>query len=100
MNDGNEHAYVLFHSRARELFFSVFRDFNASIQGVNRAREEHLFRNKQEQYVHFLRQQLGDIALEIIREKQSSTDTEQLSQNLRCYIDDYIHKFVQKVKAL
>lgn len=61
-----ETVYVEFHNRARELFFSLFRDFNASIKGVNRDRDESQFRLKREQYVHRLEQQLQQLAEHII----------------------------------
>lgn len=95
-----ETIYVLFHNRARELFFSLFRDFNASIEGVRRHRNESQFRWQREQYVQRLQQQLQQLAEGIIREHRSQNYVEQLSQNLLHFIQDYIHQFVEKVKAL
>ena len=100
MDQNIETIYVEFHNRARELFFSLFRDFNACIEGVNRHRDEYLFRSQREQYVHRLEQQLHQLAEEIIREHQSQSNVGQLSQNLRHFTQNYIHQFIQKVKAL
>jgi hypothetical protein len=95
-----ESIYVIFHNRARELFFSLFRDFNASIEGLNRHRDEYLFRQQREQYVTHLQQQLQLIAQEILRQHQYGKNGEPLSRNLNHFITDYVHQFVQKVKAL
>ena len=95
-----ETVYVEFHNQAKEMYFALFRDFNASIEGVNRDRDESQFRLKREQYVHRLEQQLQELAEKIVEEHQVQNFAGQLSQNLRYFIQDYVHQFVQKVKAL
>lgn len=95
-----ETIYVEFHNGARELFFSLFQDFNGSVEGVNRQRDETQFRLKREQYVRRLEQQLQQLAEKIIGEHQTQNYVGQLSQNLRHFSQDYVHQFVQKVKAL
>jgi hypothetical protein len=100
MEEDIENIYVEFHQRARELFFSLLRDFNASIEGISRRRDEYQFRWQREQYVHRLQQQLEDLAKELITRHESIKKMDQLSQNLHHFIKDYLHQFIQKVKAL
>jgi hypothetical protein len=95
-----ENIYVEFHRRAQAVFFSVFRDFNSCIEGVSRRSEEHEFRWQREQYVNRLQQQLEILAREMLSRNEAIKHRDLLSQNLRHFIQDYIHQFVQKVKAL
>ncbi|MBD0331044.1 MAG: hypothetical protein ICV66_00150 [Chitinophagaceae bacterium] len=100
MDKDLEHISVDFHNRAKNLFFSLFRDFNASIERVDRNRDEYMFKQQREKYVNRLQQQLLMIAKETITKNQAHQNIGQLSQNLNHFIADYIHLFVQKVKAL
>ncbi len=100
MENDVEHIYVEFHNRARELFFSLFKKFNSSIEGVNRDRDEFIFRKQREQYITHLEQELKEIARDIITKHRQSQNLGLLSQNLQQYTADYLHQFIQKIKAL
>lgn len=100
MKEDIENICVEFHNRAREVFFSLFQEFNASIDGVSRRQEEYQFRWQREQYVNKLQQQLEVLARELLQRNEALKNRDLLSQNLQHFIQDYIHQFIQKVKAL
>jgi hypothetical protein len=95
-----EQTVTEFHNRAREAFFSLFRDFTSSIDTVDRRRDESVFRQHREQYVNQLQIELQQIAQETLSNKKTISNIGELSQSLNHYIDEYIHQFVLKVKAL
>lgn len=100
MDEDIENIQVEFHNRARELFFSLFREFNASIDGISRRREEYQFRWQREQYINQLQNQLGVLAKELLLRNESIKKSDLLSQNLRHFSQDYIHQFIQKINSL
>jgi hypothetical protein len=100
MDEDIEYIYVEFHNRAQTIFFSLFQEFNAAIEVISRSRQEYQFRWQREQYVTRLKQQLEILALELISRHESISHKDLLSQNLHHFVQDYIHQFIQKVKAL
>jgi len=100
MDADSEHLSIEFHNRARNLFFSHFRDFNIAIEQVDRRKDERTFLQQQEKYLSSLQQQLQLIAQEIINKNHSCRNIGQLSQKLNYFISDYMHQFVMKVNAL
>jgi predicted NodU family carbamoyl transferase len=99
--EGNvEHLSVGFHDRARTLLFSHFEGFKASIERVDRRKEEYTFQQQREYYANNLQQQLQQVAQAILHKNQSCRNIGQLSQNLHQFIADYIHQFVMKTNAL
>ncbi|MGZ3839858.1 MAG: hypothetical protein ACXVMS_18280 [Flavisolibacter sp.] len=100
MDKDIEQIYIEFHNRAKGLFFSLFQDFQASTEEMNRHRQESDFRWKRELYVNKLQQQLQMIAREMLQQNRTNRQSELMSQNLNHFITDYIHQFIEKVKAL
>jgi hypothetical protein len=95
-----EHLSVEFHDRARCLFVSEFREFNATVELLDRRKDEQVFLQQREKYTTDLQQQLQKIAKEILSRNQSHRNIGQLSQNLHSFISDYLHRFARKIEAL
>src|SRR5215211_5269593 len=93
-----EYISVEFHNRAKNTFFSLYMDFQSSVTGVNRRKSEYLFQQLKEKYVHTLKQELEMIAKEIMKKSPDPNQTGEVDQNLNHFINDYLHRFVQKIK--
>jgi hypothetical protein len=100
MNTGAEHMSVEFHSRATDLFFALFRDFQLAIKKVDRRHDEYLFHQLQERYVKTCQQQMEIIAREILNNHRDHPGVNQADQNMKHFIQDYLHQFVQKIKSI
>lgn len=100
MSTNLEHIHVDFHNRANDLFFSLFRQFQAAIEKINRKKEEYFFQQTREQYINTLQQQLELIAKNILQNNQQHKEINQLDQNLQHFIKEYLHRFVQKITEL
>ena len=97
--EGLEQQSVLFHDRARNVFFSIYSEFRHSIASVDRQGDENVFQQLQNRYVSQLHLRLDSIALELL-EQTEGTNRNQLSVSLSQSIKEYINEFMQKVKSL
>ncbi|ANE53049.1 hypothetical protein [Flavisolibacter tropicus] len=97
--EGLEQQRVLFHDRARNVFFSIYSEFRHSIASVDRQGDENVFQQLQNRYVSQLHSRLNSIALELL-EQAEGTNRNQLSVSLSQSIKEYINEFMQKVKSL
>jgi hypothetical protein len=100
MSTDIEQISIAFHNRAREVFFSLYRDFKNSISSVDRKHDENSFRQLREKYVNALQQELESFARETVDRYKTTKGIDQLNQNLRHFIADYTNQFVQKIRSL
>ena len=93
-----EYINIAFHSKASDLFFSLYEKFQSSIKTIDREKEEYIFQQMRERYVRTLQQQLEMAAKDIIKNNQGHKQLNQVDQNLNLFIKEYLHRFVQKIK--
>lgn len=91
---------VLFHSRARTVFFSLCQDFKFSIASLDRQRDENVFQRVQANHVAALRRRLQEVALEVVAQLATDQSRDRFHHFLALAIDEYINEFVQKAKSL
>lgn len=90
---------ILFHDRARNVFFSIYREFRHSIASVDRQGDENVFQQMQNRYASQLHLQLNSIALELL-EQADTSHRNQLNVTLSQSIKEYSNEFMQKIKSL
>lgn len=95
----NEQIHVEFHNKARDIFFSLLRNFELSAKKLNRKEQEYQFQELKNKYVHTLKQQLESCASSLISEHRKSGQLQELNQSLQYFIKDYLHRFVQKTRS-
>lgn len=99
MLGGIEQQSVLFHDRARNVFFSIYKEFRHSIASVDRQGDENVFQQLQNRYASLLHHRLNMIALELIDQAEPSNRS-MLNVSLGQSIKEYVYEFVQKAKSL
>jgi hypothetical protein len=99
MLGGIEQQCVLFHDRARNVFFSVYKEFRHSIASVDRQGDENVFQQLQTRYANLLHLQLNKIALELLDQAEPSNRS-MLNVSLGQSIKEYVSEFMQKAKSL
>lgn len=99
MNNDNEHIHVEFHNKARAIFFSLLKDFEASVENLNRKKQEYQFHELKNKYVNSLKHQLESCATVLIEKHQHLRKSNELNQRLQSFIKDYLHLFVQKTRS-
>lgn len=99
MQEGIEQQSVTFHDRARNVFFSLYREFRHSIASIDRQGEENVYQQLQNRYASQLHLQLHNIALELLDQTESS-DRSKLNFSLSHAIEEYVKEFMQKAKLL
>ena len=95
--DVEQHT-VLFHNRAREVFFSLYNNFKHSTATVDRQRDENVFQQLQAKYTNELKSQLHAVASEVLEQLPGLNDG--LNRMLHSLIEGYIREFVQKARSL
>lgn len=95
-----DHILIEFNNQAKDLYLEIFRDFNSSIEGVGRDRDEYTFRNQREQYILQLQQKLKGLAEETLSRNGDAKDREAFNQHMNQHIADYVNQFIQKIKGL
>ena len=99
MNNDNEHIHVEFHNKARTIFFSLLRDFESSVENLNRRKQEYQFQELKNKYINTLKHQLESCATVLFEKHCNLKKSNELNQNLQSFIKDYLHLFVQKTRS-
>ena len=87
---------VLFHDRARKVFFALYSEFKHAVATIDRQRDENVFQQQQAMYTNTLKHHLQNIAQETSRHMQQQDQ----SQKLNVLVEDYLKEFVHKIKSL
>lgn len=95
-----ENSVVIFHSRARKIFFALFNDFRITSADISRQKHENHFQQWQSQYVAQLKQDLESAAKEVMDHHVNDAQQGQLAHTLSELIQVYLNDFLQKLKAL
>ena len=89
-----------FDSNAVKIFFSIYEKFETAVKQLNRRRDENVFQQIQGKYVFTLKNQLENLAKEILNKHHQLTLIHHLSRILTDSINFYLKKFVQKSGSL
>jgi len=100
MSNGNEQMQIEFHNKANEKLFSIYHAFENSISNVSRRSEEFRFQQLKKQYAEALEQELHSIARGILVRHQGDRQIKEVDPMFHHFIQDYLHRFVQKVNDL
>ena len=98
MKNDAEYRSMAFHNRAREILSSVYNDFKRSVAAIDRQGDENVFQQLRNKFAGKLKQKLQSVALELLGETAVGTD--KLNQVLSRLIEQYVHEFMQKIRAL
>lgn len=97
--NNNEQMQVDFHNNAKELFFSVYHSFEKKISGLNRRSNEYRFQEVKKQHSVLLKEELDKLAKDILLKYRNEKQSRELDQMFHQFINDYLHRFVQKINA-
>jgi hypothetical protein len=100
MQSDGEYIHIEFHNKARDVYFSLIKDFQFSSATIDRSTEEYLYRPLREKYVSTLKQKLELIAGDILKTNQAQEKIPEINQSFHRFINDYLHQFVQKLREM
>ena len=100
MNDGNEQMQVEFHNNATAIFFRVCAAFEQATSGLSRQTGEQGFQHAKKQYAEKLDQELQEVAKNVLGKHKRERQSNRLDPMFHQFIQDYLHRFVQKANAL
>jgi hypothetical protein len=100
MNNNVDEYNVLFHSRARAIFFSLSKDFRYSTASLDRLNDENVFQKVQANYLVELKRQLQEVAMEVLENLSTGQSRDGFTRVLTSSIEEYTNEFVQKARSL
>ncbi|HET7898562.1 MAG TPA: hypothetical protein VFL47_12840 [Flavisolibacter sp.] len=100
MNNQLEEYNVLFHARARAIFFSLCKNFRDAIHSLDRMADENVFQQVQARYLRELKRQLDEVAMELLEKISPGASREGFNRQLLSQIAEYTTEFTQKARAL
>lgn len=89
-----------FESNAIKIFFSIYERFEIAVKQLNRRRDENVFQQIQGKYVFTLKNQLENLAKEILNKHHHLTLIHHLSRILTDSVNFYLKEFIQKSGSL
>lgn len=99
MQNDRERNNVLFHQRASDTMNHLFREFEASIAGLDRLRDENVFQQQVGRFSDRLQHHLEYIAQELLEQFHTGADRNEWNQHLTQFIHGYVQEFRQKVQS-
>jgi hypothetical protein len=100
MENKIEQYNILFHRKAKAVFFSVYEEFKHTTASLDRQRDENVFQRMQAQYSARLKRQLGEVALETLEQLSLGLSRDGFNRILTSFIEEYTTEFVQKARSL
>ena len=97
MDKDLEQINIAFHDRAHKLFFHYTKEFETAAASMDRKRDEYAYQQTREKYIRTLRQQLDTVAKDLLSAHRTHKQLNQIDQNLRYFINDYVHQFMKKI---
>jgi len=89
-----------FDTNAVKIFFSIYEKFETDVKQLNRRRDENVFQQIQGKYVFTLKNQLENLAKEMLNKHHQLKLIHHLSRTLTDSISFYLHEFIQKSGSL
>lgn len=100
MSCNNDQMQVEFHNKAAERYFVLCAAFEKATSTLNRNTNEGRFQQAKKQYAAEMDQELQDIAKEVLGKHQRENGSSEIDPMFHRFIQDYLHRFVQKANAL
>lgn len=100
MDTNSEHMYVEFHEGAVKIFYALYRKFESDAAAIDRNKKEFLFRQLKDKYVHTMKQELEEMARNLLKKYQHNNQLHEADQHMNQLIKNYLHQFVQKAKSI
>jgi hypothetical protein len=100
MEKDHEHVNIEFHNSAQHLFLTQFKEFKSATATINRRVNEHEFQATREKYVMSLQKDLENLAKDIMAKNMKIQNTAQLNFHFSQFINEYVYRFIQKIKDL
>lgn len=100
MSDDNGQMQVEFRSRASEKFFGVCNAFEKATSGLNRGTDEHGFQQTKKQYATKMNEELQAIARDVLTKHKEANLSGDVDLMFHRFIQDYLHRFVQRANAM
>jgi hypothetical protein len=100
MKNDCEHISMEFHNRATLILFSVDKEFKYSVASIDRQGDENVFQHLHNKFAGKLKYQLQSVARELLHTLRTTTDCNLANQTLSRFIEEYVHEFMQRVRAL
>jgi len=95
-----EQIKIEFDTGAVKIFFSLFEKFETAVRPLNRGKDENVFQQIQGKYVYTLKNQLENLAKEILNKNQHLKFINHLFTTLTDSTNFYIKEFIQKSGSL
>lgn len=95
-----EQNSIAFHNRAKELLFSLYKDFKNSAAHLDRQKDENVFQQLQGQYCNLFKQQLQHIARDVMGNAAAGPNTGEINHALSRFIEDYKREMVHMIRSL
>ncbi len=100
MNKEYEQFSLEFTTKAQKLFIFTFEQFRDSTKKLNRQKDENVFQLQVGKFVATLKQQLENIAIEIMKKNSSLKNSSLCNKILTDHIKNYLNEFRRKSRAL
>jgi hypothetical protein len=100
MKNDFDHISIEFHNRANQALVALYSDFKCAVTAIDRQGDENVFQQLHLKFAGRLKQQLQEIAREILGQMYDGSYSNETSQVLSRSIEDYVHEFMQRVRAL
>ena len=98
----NEFAQELvdFDNKAKKIFFSLYENFAESAKQLDRKKDDNVFQQQQSKYLNTLKNQLENLAQDLLNKNSSLKNINLLNKKLRDEINIYLNEFEQKSRSL
>jgi hypothetical protein len=100
MDRGLEQLSVDFTTHAQQLFMSTYEMFRMTTKRLDRQRDENVFQMQVEKFMATLKQQLENIANDLLKKNKAIKDIDHCNKLLRDQITVYLKEFRQKARLL
>jgi len=98
----NEFAQEIvdFDNKAKKIFFSLYEKFAESAKQLDRKKDDNVFQQQQSKYLNTLKNQLENLAQDLLNKNSSLKNINLLNKKLRDEINIYLNEFEQKSRSL
>ena len=98
----NEFAQEIvdFDNKAKKIFFSLYEKFAESAKQLDRKKDDNVFQQQQSKYLKTLKNQLENLAQDLLNKNSSLKNITLLNKKLTDEINIYLNEFRQKSRSL
>lgn len=100
MNEHNiQTTIVRFDNNGAKIYSTLFKQFSTSVRGINRNRDENVFRMQAAKFAETLKYRLADLAKKIL-EGSDPAMHEQLQASLTSKLNYYLEQFKNRCTSV